>query len=106
MKSWKDIISSYKAMVQILDRKDANSTSGTDNNTGLGTDNTSGTRDANGTSSTNNSFDGKNTHIKVCFNTFNFVKANANADVGVNASNTINMRDTDSTDGINNNIDV
>ena len=95
---WGDIISSYRAMGQILDGGDA---SGTNNNTGISAGDTSGTGDGGGTGGANNNTDGKNAHDKAGFSTYNIAGANTNADVG----DTTGTGNAGGIDGADNNTD-
>ena len=97
-----DIVSGYRAIGQILGRGDnASGTSGADNNTGVGAGDTSGTRDASGTGSTNNNSDSKHTHVKAGFSTYNIARVNTYANVG----DTTGMRDVAATGDEENNTD-
>ena len=69
-------------MSQILDKKNANGTSVTDNNAGAGAGDTSGTKDSGGTISTDINSNSKNAHAKASFSTYNVVNGSANADAG------------------------
>lgn len=51
-----------------MDKGDASSTNGTNNNTGVGADNTSSIRDAGGISDTDNNSNNKNAFAKTVFN--------------------------------------
>ena len=95
---WGDIISSYRAIGQILDREDA---SDVDNNAGASVGDTSGTGDSGSTGGADNNTDGKNAHAKAGFNTYNFTGVNTNADVGDMTS----MGYAGGTDSVDNNTD-
>ena len=95
---WRDPISGYRAMNQILDGQDASSV---DNNAGAKASDISDTGDNSGTGSADNNTDGKNTHAKAGFNTYNIASINTNADAG----DMTGTGDAGGTGGTDNNID-
>lgn len=119
-KPWKNIISDYRAIGQILDKKNTSFIDGANNNsnnkniyakTGFDTyniksinantspNNISGMRDVDSTDGVDNNSDGENTYATIDFNTYNIASVNANM------NNMSSIRNANKIGGINNNTD-
>ena len=121
-----DIIIGYRAIGQILDKRDASGTNSTNNNAncknpyakagfnsynntganaGTGASDTSDKRDANSIGSIDHNSDNKNAYLKTGFSTYNITNASEDADGSVSASDTGGTRDAGGTGGADNNVD-
>ena len=79
---WRDIISCYKEISQILDGRDTSDTSSVDNNTDASAGDISGMWNDASISGANNNSDDKNAHAKTSFSFYNIADANTDADAG------------------------